>query len=227
MEIQGLGNNYFSLSQEKTIQSNELGFQQVLNRVVNKNDTNQSSYSNDDNKDIKDAKAVLSFLKKSDMKEVTDGQQELDNQLANSPADRLNIVKKLLGISDQKWSEIVAELEEKKKQNLKGDDPTEIMIEGLTFFTMNPSIEGLSDNAIQFLKAAKVYSLLSNQDGSVKELLAGLLDSVQEQFQGAVRNEQTQSKYTYLQNTFSQLVSDMNEQTQSKHTYLKNTFSQL
>jgi flagellar hook-length control protein FliK len=227
MEIQGLGNNYFSLSQDKTVQNNEPGFQQVLNRVVNKNDTNQSSYSNDDNNDIKDVKAVLSFLKKADMKELTDGQQVAKDQLANSPPDRLNIVKKLLGISDQKWSEIVTELEEKTKQNLKGDDPTEIMIEGLTFFTMNPSIEGLSDNAIQFLKAAKVYSLLSNQDGSVKELLAGLLDSVQEQIQGAVQNEQTQSKHTYLQNTFSQLVSEMNEQTQSKHTYLQNTFSQL
>jgi flagellar hook-length control protein FliK len=213
MEIQGLGNNYFSLSQEKTVQSNELGFQQVLNKVVNKNDTKQTSYSNEDDKDIKDAKAVLSFLKKSDIKQITDGQQEVDNQLANSPADRLTIVKKLLGISDQKWSEIVAELEEKTKQNIKGDDPTEIMIEGLTFLTMNPSIEGLSDNAILFLKAAKVYSLLSNQDGTVKELLAGLLDSVQDQIQGVVQNDQTQSKLTYLQNTFSQLVSEMNEQT--------------
>ena len=213
MEIQGLGNNYFSLSQEKTVQSNELGFQQVLNKVVNKNDTKQTSYSNEDDKDIKDAKAVLSFLKKSDIKQITDGQQEVDNQLANSPADRLTIVKKLLGISDQKWSEIVAELEEKTKQNIKGDDPTEIMIEGLTFLTMNPSIEGLSDNAILFLKAAKVYSLLSNQDGTVKELLAGLLDSVQDQIHGVVQNDQTPSKLTYLQNTFSQLVSEMNEQT--------------
>jgi flagellar hook-length control protein FliK len=213
MEIQGLGNNYFSLSQEKTVQSNELGFQQVLNKVVNKIDTKQTSYSNKDIKDIKDAKAVLSFLKKSDIKQIKDGQQEVDNQLANSPADRLTIVKKLLGISDQKWSEIVAELEEKTKQNIKGDDPTEIMIEGLTFLTMNPSIEGLSDNAILFLKAAKVYSLLSNQDGSVKELLAGLLDSVQDQIHGVVQNDQTPSKLTYLQNTFSQLVSEMNEQT--------------
>lgn len=227
MEIQGLGNNYFSQSQDKTVQSNEPGFQQVLNRVVNNNDKNQIQNSNEDNKDIKDVKAVLSFLKKADMKELTDGQQVPKDQLANSPPDRLNIVKKLLGISDQKWVEIVAELEEKTKQNLKGDDPTEIMIEGLTFFTMNPSIEGLSDNVIQFLKAAKVYSLLSNQDGSVKELLAGLLDSVQEQIQGAVQNEQTQSKHTYLQNTFSQLVSEMNGQTQSKRTYLQNTFSQL
>jgi flagellar hook-length control protein FliK len=227
MEIQGLGNNYFSQSQDKTVQSNEPGFQQVLNRVVNNDDKNQIQNSNEDNKDIKDVKAVLSFLKKADMKELTDGQQVAKDQLANSPPDRLNIVKKLLGISDQKWAEIVAELEEKTKQNLKVDDPTEIMIEGLTFFTMNPSIVGLSDNAIQFLKAAKVYSLLSNQDGSVKELLAGLLDSVQEQIQGVVQNDQTQSKHTYLQNTFSQLVSEMNDQTQSKRTYLQNTFSQL
>jgi flagellar hook-length control protein FliK len=229
MEIQGLGNNYFSLSQEKTVQSNELGFQQVLNKVVKKNDTKQTSYSNEDNKDIKDAKAVLSLLKKSDIKEITDGQQEVDNQLANSPADRLNIVKKLLGISDQKWSEIVAELEEKTKQNFKGDDPTEIMIEGLTFLTMNPptedlkilkmnpTIEGLTDNTILFLKAAKVYSLLSNQDGSVKQLLTGLLESVQDQIKGAVQNDQTQSRNAYLQN----------DQTQSRNAYLQNTFSQL
>lgn len=213
MEIQGLGNNYFSLSQEKTVQSNELGFQQVLKKVVNKNNTNQTSNSNEDKKEIKDAKAVLSLLKKSDLKELTDGQQVPGDQLASSPSDRLNIVKKLLGISDQKWAEIVAELQEKTKQNLKGDDPTEIMIEGLTFFTMNPSIEGLSDNAIQFFKAAKVYSMLSNQDGSAKELIAGLLGSVQEQIQSVVQNDQTQSKLTYLQNTFSQLVSEMNEQT--------------
>lgn len=226
MEIQGLGNNYFSLSQEKTVQGNESGFQHVLKSVAKKNDTNQTSNSDADNKDIKDAKAVLSFLKKSDMKELTNGQQEIDAQSANLPSDQLTIVKKLLGISDQKWSEIVAELEEKTKQNFKGDDPTEVMIEGLTFLTMNPSIGGLTDNAILFLKAAKVYSLLSNQDGSVKELLAGLLDSLQEQIQGAVQNEQSQSKNTYLQNTFSQLVSEMNEQSQSKSTYLQNTFSQ-
>jgi flagellar hook-length control protein FliK len=249
MEIQGLGNNYFSLSQEKTFQSNEPGFQQVLQRVVNKNDQNQTSYSNEDNKDIKDAKAVLSFLKKSDMKEISDGKQELDNQLLNLPTDRLNIVKKLLGISDQKWSEIVAELEEKTKQNFKVDDPTEIMIEGLTFLSMNPptedlkilttnppteglqilmtnpstenlkvlttnpSIEVPTDNAILFLKAAKVYSLLSNQDGSVKQLLTGLLESVQDQIKGVVQNNQTQSRNAYLQNTFSQLVSEINEQT--------------
>ncbi|WML52002.1 flagellar hook-length control protein FliK [Neobacillus sp. PS3-12] len=241
MEIQGLGNNYFSLSQEKTVQSNELGFQQILNKVVNKNDTKQTSYSNEDNKDIKDAKAVLSFLKKSDIKEITDGQQEVDNQLANSPADRLNIVKKLLGISDQKWSEIVAELEEKTKQNFKGDDPTEIMIEGLTFLTMNPptedlkilkmnpTIEGLTDNTILFLKAAKVYSLLSNQDGSVKQLLTGLLESVQNQIKGAVQNDQTQSRNAYLQNdqTQSRNAYLQNDQTQSRNAYLQNTFSQL
>jgi flagellar hook-length control protein FliK len=219
MEIQGLGNNYFSLPQEKPIQSNDPGFQQVLKKVVNKNDPNHTRYSNEDKKDMKDTKEVLSFLKKTDMKEMTDGKQEPDDPLIKSAADQLQIVKKLLGISDQKWSEIVAELEGKTKQNFKDDDPTELMIEGLTFLTMNPSNVGLTDNEILFLKAAKVYSLLPNQEGSVKELLAGLLDSVQDQIQGVVQNDQAQTKLTYLQNTFSQLVSEMNEQiTETSHS---------
>jgi flagellar hook-length control protein FliK len=213
MEIQGLGNNYFPLSGEKTVHRKELGFQQVLNNVVNKNNTKQTSYSNEDKNDIKDAKGVLSFLKKSDLKEMTDGQHGIDDHLANSSSGQLQIVKKLFGISDQKWSEMIADLEANTKQKLKSDDPTDILIEGLTFFTMNPSLEGLTDNTLQFLKAAKVYSLLSNQDSSAKQLLAGLLESVQDQVQAAIQNDQKQSKLTYLQNTFSQLVSEMKEQT--------------
>jgi flagellar hook-length control protein FliK len=64
-----------------------------------------------------------------------------------------------------------------------------------------------------FLKAAKVYSLLPNQDLPSQQFLTGLLDSVKNQLQTAVQNSKTRSKLTYLQNTFSQLVSDIKDQT--------------
>lgn len=206
MEIYGLG-NYYPLTQEKTVQNKEPGFQQVLNNAVNKKNPMQESYASD-KKDMKD----LSFLKKSDMKEITDEQPEMDEHAANSPSDRLQMVRKLLGISGQKWSEIMAELEANTKQKLKSNDPTDMLIEGLTFLTMNPSSAPLTDNEILFLKTAKIYSLMSNQDGTVKELLAGLLDSVHDQLQGIAQNDQAQSKLFYLQNTFSQLTGELKDQ---------------
>lgn len=211
MEINGLG-NYYPLTQEKIAQSKDLGFQQVLNNTVNKKVSKKPSCANNEKKDIKDAKEVLSFLKKSDMKEMTDKQQEIEDHLPKSPSDRLQMAKKLLGISDQKWSEMMAELEANTKQKRMDNDPTDMLIEGLTFLTMNSSVAALTDNEILFLKTAKIYSLMSNQDGSIKDFLAGLLDSVQDQLQSVIQNDQTQSKLSYLQNTFSQLIGELKDQ---------------
>jgi flagellar hook-length control protein FliK len=214
MEISGIESSIVPLPSVKTTQSQTgSSFQQVLSKTVLKNHSSNSSSTAKNTDETKNANDVLSFMKKTDMEELTDYQQGMDPKAANSPSDQLKLVKQLLGISDQKWSEIISELEGNSKEKLKDLDPTSILTEGLAIIAMNPSLTSLSNNQVLFLKAAKMYSLLSNQESSGQQYLSGLLNSIQEQLQTAVQNSKAQSKLTYLQNTFSQLVSDLKEQT--------------
>jgi flagellar hook-length control protein FliK len=209
MEIKGLGSNLIPLTQEKTVQSKELGFLQVLNKVINTKDADKPVQSDVEKKEPIDVKSLLAFLKMGDIKELSKENQVFDTNTANLGSDPLQMVKNILGISDKQWSEIIAAFEANTKEKLKDNDPISVLIAGLSMISMNPSLTGLTNNQILFLKAAKVYSLLSDQGTSGQQFLAGILDSLRDQLQTAVQNDQTQAKRTYLQNTFSQLVSDM------------------
>lgn len=207
MEIKGLGNSFLPLSQGKATQSNDPSFQKVLNQAVNKNN-NQTSNLSLDQKEIKDAKAILLFFKKTQTDKI-----DVEKQDAGKSSNLLQMVKGLLGIDDQKWSEMIAELENKTNVKLKDDDPLSLLMDGLSFLSMNPQVAGLSDNMILFLKTAKVYSSLSNQDGAGQPFLTELLNTVQEHLEDFIQKGQVQTKRTYLENTFSQFVSEMKEQT--------------
>jgi flagellar hook-length control protein FliK len=220
MEISGIRNNPIPVNKEKTASSkSQSSFQQVLNKAVNKKSPKEMNPSAKDKSETRDSEELLSFLKNNDLKQVTDGLQGkgiqvIGDQQSMPQTDLLQIVRSLLGISDQKWSEIMAEFEDHTKDKLGDNDPINVLIEGLSGLNMTQSLAGLNDNMILFLKAAKVFNMLSNQNqSSQQQYLAGLLDSISDHLQEIVQNSKSQSKLTYLQNTFSQLVSDMNAQT--------------
>ncbi len=220
MEISGIMNNPIPVNKEKTASGkSQSSFQQVLNKAVNKKSPKEMNPSAEGKSETRDSEELLSFLNNNDLKQVTDGLQGMGIQVIGDQqsmpqTDLLQIVKSLLGISDQKWSEIMAELEDHAKDKLGDNDPINVMIEGLSGLNMTQSLAGLNDNMILFLKAAKVFNMLSSQNqSSQQQYLAGLLDSISAHLQEIVQNSKSQSKLTYLQNTFSQLVSDMNAQT--------------
>lgn len=220
MEISGIRNNPIPVNKEKTASSkSQSSFQQVLNKAVNKKSPKEMNPSAKDKSETRDSEELLSFLKNNDLKQITDGLQGkgiqvIGDQQSMPQTDLLQIVKSLLGISDQKWSEIMAEFEDHTKDKLGDNDPINVLIEGLSGLNMTQSLAGLNDNMILFLKAAKVFNMLSNQNqSSQQQYLAGLLDSISDHLQEIVQNSKSQSKLTYLQNTFSQLVGDMNAQT--------------
>ncbi|MCQ6280197.1 flagellar hook-length control protein FliK [Bacillus sp. EB600] len=206
MEITGIRNNPIPVNKEKMASSkSHSSFEQVLNKAVNKKNPQGMNPSAKDKSETKDSEGLLSFLKNNDLKQVTDaiqgkGIQVIGDQQSMPQTDLLQIVKSLLGISDKKWSEIMGEIKGNPKDKLAENDP------------INVGLSGLNDNMTLFLKAAKLYSLLSNQN-SQQQYLAGLLDSSSNHLQEIDQTSQSQSKLMYLQNTFSQLVSDINAKT--------------
>lgn len=256
MEVAGLGNDV-TAARVKEIPKNKLeGFHQMLKKAVReKNVKREAEPSTQSNRDIKGAEDLLSFLQSNDLDQLAGG----SNVPLDTHQDLLKTIKTLLGISDDKWSEILAGLQKKEgeksknrtlelfsgysclnvnqlelipsedsvqnlitdpfPQTLLGDgqnlsdgsnkDGLETILSGLSGINVNQLVTHSNENTVLFLKAVKLYQLLSDQSSPNSQQLNELLSSVQNKLQTLLQNNKNNDKLQFLQSTFSQVSKDM------------------
>ena len=216
MEVAGLKSSSPAFKQKETPNIKKAqNFHQVLKKAASGKDSKRADdQSTPTNNDSKAAEDLLSFLNSNAVQQV-DGVS--DGAAQDSKQNLLKTIKNLLGISDEKWSKILSELQknsDNKKDN--GMDEMEMFIAGFSGLHVNQLLSSANENEILFLKAAKLYNLLSEQNTPNQQYLTGLLNSVQGKLEMLLQNNKNNPKLQYLQSSFSQVVKDVTNKTASE-----------
>lgn len=160
-----------------------------------------------------DPSKLLSFLKLEDPQQLNGGKQLLQGLLENPGANVLKTVLDFLGISDQKWSEIVTEFGGHPKDQVGDEqDMLEAILSGLAGLSGNQLLQGLNGNTQLVLKAAKLFDLLSAaKDPGSQQHLASLLETISGNLQGVSQTDQKEARQQYLDQTFSKVANELNK----------------
>ncbi len=216
MEVAGVGNILTTKNFTEAPTNKAGGFHQLLTKAVCGKSSNLSEdnllQTNNETQSIQD---LLSYLENNNLQQLTGGK----TAVLDSHQGLLTAIKDLLGISDEKWSEILDGLQKnanKKKDN--GLDDIEMFIAGFSGLNVSQLLSNPNEDAVLFLKAAKLYHLLSDQNTPNQQYLTGLLDSVQDQLETLLQTGKSNSKLQYLQNTFSQVLKDVRTNAGSTQT---------
>lgn len=162
---------------------------------------------------------LLAFLKTNNLQQVAGGNELLQQLLNNPETDLMQMVKDFLGISDQKWSEILAGFGGDAKEKVGDDrDVMEAILAGFTGMTGNQFMPSLNQNAQLFLKAAKLYDLLATakDPSDQQQPLTNLMAAVTDKLVNISQLSQKEIRQQYLDQTFAKTASEVNEASENR-----------
>ncbi|XJZ28501.1 flagellar hook-length control protein FliK [Bacillota bacterium Lsc_1132] len=217
MEVAGIGLSKIQMIanlNSKTINTDK-SFNQFITAAIGNNPLLPGIINGQLNNQIQsDATGLLSFLKLTDLQKLTGGNELLQQLLQNPKANLLQMVKDFLGISDQKWTEMLANFGVSANDKVGDEqDILEAVLAGLSGLSANQLLPALNQNAQLVLKAAKLYDLLSAAKKIMPEQqnLTAFLEKVANVIQGFSQVSERTERQQYLEQTFSKTTSEINK----------------
>lgn len=172
---------------------NQRDFKQMLIEMrTNQQPVPGSQSAGEDKKTMKSLADLLAFLKTADYLQLNGGKALQDQLSADPQADPLLLAKDFLGISEQKWSEVLQGLGLDSPQlSMDSNGLKQALMKLLTGISKTALNDGLNENTKLFIKAAKLVDLLGAFQGTADKqmnTLSPLLDSIKERLQVLSQN---------------------------------------
>ncbi len=160
------------------------------------------------------ASGLLAFLNQADLKTIPGGEELLKQLFANPNADLLQMAKDFLGITEQKWTEMIANFGAKPKEKAAdGQDLLEAILAGLAAMPASQLFSVLNENTQLIVKTAKLIDLLAaaGKNGTELQTLPAFLGKITEMIQNFQVVNQNEGRRQYLEQTFSKTAEVINK----------------
>lgn len=227
MQVTGLGlkNALFlpdNIQDDATVM-NQTGFNQILSTVQTKQKpANSLNAQKADKEAAKAISDLLLFLNKDDLLQFDGGKALLNQLFTNPQTDMLTLVKDFLGISEQKWSEMMTDLS-------KGF-ATRSGAGKVTNGASTTKTDTFPENAILLFKSLKLANLLSAYQGGAgsQSNLAPLLEAIKEKllvFSKTGNRDQQLSNSNWLNSRETVLPDHDRTGSKIKHSYEDTPFA--